>query len=279
MTLAVGLDVGGTKVLGAVVDVARGMVMREAREATRPDRGGEAVLETCQDLVRALTVDLSHPIMGVGVGVPEIVDSTGAIRSAVTIDWRRLDVANTLARVADGAPVVIDADVRAAAVAEGRFGSGRGMPWWLYVNAGTGISAAIVSQDRPVTGTHGGALVLGAPPVEEVAGGLALAREAGVDRVEDALRTPSGQKAVATAGAELGRTLAVIVNLVDPAGVVLGGGLGGLDGYRAAAEEALRAHVWNPLHGQITITAAHLGERAGAIGAACIAADHPERDV
>ena len=94
---------------------------------------------------------------------------------------------------------VIESDLRAAALAEARFGAGAGVSPFLFAIVGTGASACLVVDGRPYAGGRGEAIVLGAPPVELVASGPALARAAGLERAEDVLADPAHAALVDTA--------------------------------------------------------------------------------
>ena len=107
----------------------------------------------------------------VGLAVCELVGPHGRVRSAETVDWRDADLLGTF----DG----VESDVRAAALAEARFGAGRDEPDFLYVSVGTGISHCLMTDGAPRLGVRGSAIGTGAPLVERWSGGLALARRTG----------------------------------------------------------------------------------------------------
>jgi glucokinase len=262
----VGVDVGGTKIAAGVVDLEKGTVLAEARRETPVREGGRAVLAACRRLVDEVAPGGSTAI---GVGLCEFVDRSGVPASGVTIDWRGLDVAGEL-----GAErrVRIESDVRAAARAEARFGAGRAFGDFVYLTVGTGISHCLVLAGEPYAGARGNAIVVGAPPVERVASGSALARQAGVARAEDLLADPALAGLVDAAAAELGLALAALVNALDPEGVVVGGGLGLVDAYRERVAEAARAEIDAEQTRSLPIVPAQLGERSGLIGAALAAA-------
>jgi glucokinase len=255
MTLVLGIDVGGTKVTAALVDAAAGRVLAHETEPTGvSERTPQEILDAC--------VALGERVAGpqrpaaVGIGLCELVDLDGRPTSAATIDWRDVDVAGAFAHVGS---TLVESDVRAAALAESRLGAGRGVDApWLYVGVGTGISHTLVVDGRPYCGARGNALITGAPPVEQVASGLALERgNAGRDDAADAL----------------GTALAFLVNALDPAIVVVGGGLGLVDAYRERAVAAMRALIEAPDTAAAPVVPAMLGAEAGAIGAALAAAD------
>jgi glucokinase len=254
MTPVLGIDVGGTKVAAALVDASSGRVLAHETEPTRvSERTPQEILEACVALGERVA-GAQRP-SAVGIGLCELVDLDGRPASAATIDWRDVDVAGAFSHLGS---TLVESDVRAAALAESRLGAGRGVDApWLYVSVGTGISHTLVVDSRPYTGARGNALITGAPPVERVASGLAL--EGG------ALRGEAAQA--------LGAALAFLVNALDPAIVVVGGGLGLVAAYREGAVAAMRALVEAPDTAAAPVVPAMLGAEAGAIGAALAAAD------
>jgi len=264
---AVGIDVGGTKIAAGVVDTSSGAVVERRRIPTRPERGGTAVLADCA----ALAAELGGRRLPIGIALCELVDLEGRPASGDTVDWRGLDVG-----AAVGAPsVVVESDVRAAALAEARFGVGAGVSPFLHVVVGTGASACLVIDGRPYAGAHGEALVLGAPPVELTASGPALARAAGLERAEDVLADPAHAAILDDAAAALGGVLATLANALDPALVVLGGGLGTAPAFRERVERALRERLAYPRDPPLPVVGSFLGVDGGAVGAALLAADVP----
>ncbi len=268
MSAAVGIDVGGTKIAAGVVDTATGAI-RERREIpTLAERGGDAVLADVVELAGALAA----PGTPIGIGVPEIVDGRGRIRSTANWDWRDVDLGTAFAGV--GTPRIAS-DVAAAALAEARLGAGGGEASFLYVSVGTGISTTLVLDGHPWPGADGRAIILGAPMVEGVAGGPAIARAAGTPSAHEALADPAHRGVVEAAAGALGLELARVVHATDPGLVVIGGGLGLNDDYRALTAAALRAALDPDCAIAPRIEPARLGADAGLIGAALFAAPTP----
>jgi glucokinase len=268
VTVALGLDVGGTKIAAARVDVERGAILAARRIPTAPERGPEAVLEDCLALARELSAGAE--VAALGLAVCELVDPAGRVRSAETLDWRGVDLHAVFAAVA---PARVESDVRAAARAEALHGAGRGEPDFLYVSVGTGISHCLVVDGRPRAGVRGSALSTGAPLVEHWSSGLALARRTGHRSAEDALADPAAAGVVADAAQRLGLVLAMLVNALDPGAVIIGGGLGLHDGYREQVAAALRVEVYDPDARRLPVLRAGLGADAAVIGAALAAVD------
>lgn len=266
MSLAVGIDVGGTKLAAALVDRASGALLASARRPTAPARGAEAVLADCVALAGEMAA--GHGPLPVGVGICETVDPAGRTTSAVTVDWRGRDVAAAFASVG---PARVESDVRATAVAEARLGAGRGLASVLVVTVGTGISHCLVLDGAPWAGARGNAICTGAPLVEDVASGPAIARAGGAARAEEVLADPGRAAVVAAAADALGHELARLVNALDPAGVVIAGGLGLHEGYRAQVVAAMRPRVFAPDTARVPVVPAALGPEAAVIGAALCA--------
>ena len=264
MTLAVGIDVGGTKIAGGLVDVSTGRLQERLQVPTRPERAGREVLADCAELA----AQLGEGALPVGIGLCELVNLDGRPASADTIDWRDLDL-----HTAIQAPrVVLESDVRAAALAEAGFGAGVEQSPFLFAIVGTGASVCLVVDGVPFPGARGHAITLGAPPVERVASGRALALAAGAERAEDVIPDPAHAGLVDAAAAELGRVLAVLANALDPAVIVLGGGLGTDPAFRELVEAACRPLLEYPSTPALGVVASALGQDGGIVGAAMRAA-------
>jgi glucokinase len=263
MARAVGIDVGGTNCRAAVVDVGTGAIEAWAERSTLPGRGGEAVLADVVELARTVSAGRRLPV---GVALCELVDREGRPAGGMTVDWRELDVAAAF----DG-PVRLESDVRAAARAESRFGAGRGVGHFMYVTVGTGISYALLVDGVPYLGAHGEAIVVGAPPVELVSSGRALAAAAGRPTSEAVFADPALAGLVESAARRLGEAVAALVNALDPEVVAFGGGLGMRDDYRnLAVQFALPTLDREPARAPRFVPA-ETGTRAGVIGAALAA--------
>jgi glucokinase len=294
---AIGIDVGGTKIAAGLVAFPQATVAGRLELPTLPRRGARAVLDDVQELARRLAgmVPPGRRPVGVGIGVPELVDPSGRITSGVTIDWRDLPVGRHLA---DGGPVVFESDVRAAALAEACWGAGRGYRWFAFVIIGTGISSALVLERRVLTGARGNALVLGSGRyaiecprcgsafehhLEGLASGSALAERyrsatgseayAGRDVLAAAAcGDPIAGPIVRSAAEALGGGVAWLVNVTDPEVVVFGGGLALAGGtYWELLERAIRHQIWAPSTRGIPLLPASLGQDAGLVGAATVA--------
>jgi glucokinase len=286
---ALGIDVGGTKIAGGIVDLVTGQVTARRQVATRHERGGMAILADTVELARGLKAEaarLGLNVGALGVGVAELVDRQGRVFSDHRIRWTGLDVAGELAVVL---PTVVSADVRAAALAEARFGAGRGRRDFYFVTVGTGVAGVLVLDGVPYAGSRGAALVIAnsmerhrcpdcghdhCGMIEDIASGPGIAAAYGVATAEEVLAAARLGEAraldvIAHATGELARILTLLADSLDPEVMVIGGGLGCAPGpYFDALSARIRAGLWDGVPNPLSITQAELGPDAGLIGAA-----------
>jgi glucokinase len=262
MTRILGFDVGGTKIAAGIVDPASGKVTERLSWLTEARaRSADGVLAGLVTCAAELAPDR------IGIGVCELVDPSGRTTSAYTIDWRDRFLPDAFA-----VPCAVESDVRAAALAEARFGAGRGLGSFVYVTISTGISHCLVIDGRPWPGARGNALVTGNPPIELTASGKALQDAAGRDSAQAVLWDPGCAPLVEEAAAALAGALAALVDALDPEALVIGGGLGLEPAYRARWEPAMRARLYSRATAALPILDAELGADAGIVGAAVAAA-------
>lgn len=291
---AMGLDVGGTKIAAGLVDWS-GTVLERRVMATEANRGGQPVLDDALRLARDLkevAKTLGFQVAALGVGVCELVDPEGRVISEHTIRWRGLPLRDHFDVVA---PALVEADSRAAAFCEGYCGAGKPFSSFYYVTIGTGIGGSWVVDGRPWAGTTGCAGTLASSPMsvlcgdcgtvtrvvlEEVASGPALVRRYNARArlpfrsAEDVLKAaaaedPHAEWVVDTAADSLGATLGLLVNVLDPAAVIVGGGLGSAPGrYWENLTTSLRRHIWSDSHRGLPVLQARCGGDSGFIGAA-----------
>lgn len=149
--LTVGIDIGGTKVMAGVIDGTGSVLAVEQRPTLGHDV--QAVEDTIVELVRGFA--LRYDVAAVGIGAAGFVDATrSVVMFSPHLEWRREPLR---ARVAERlrVPVVVDNDANAAAVAEAKFGAGRGHRFVLCVTMGTGIGGALVLDQRVYRGANG----------------------------------------------------------------------------------------------------------------------------
>ena len=148
--LAIGLDVGGTKVLGVLVDsAAPDEVLVEERVPT-PD-GGSGLVDTLATLARSL----SPEPLSIGVGVPGLVDHQGVLRFGAHLRHLRDVPIEAELRARTGVRVEVDNDASCHALAEHAAGAAAGADDAIVVTLGTGIGAGIITGGTLLRGTNG----------------------------------------------------------------------------------------------------------------------------
>ncbi len=288
----VGIDLGGTKILAAVVE--DGKVLDRIRVDT-PKTGFADVVAAMAGAARALS-ERGHGISAVGVGSPGPLDhERGRVLFAPNIAGM-VDVPIVDALSSElGLSVSLENDANAAGYAEHLYGAARGLHSSVYITLSTGIGGGLFLGDKLIRGAHGQAgeighmtLLPGGPmggdghdgSLEAIAAGRAIARDgsyalnahSSTERVFE--RAKAGDRIalgiVDNATRFTGIGMANLVKIFDPEAFVLGGGLcrAGdfyLDRVRAAMEERLTGYR------APQVLLAELGYEAGVIGAAAVA--------
>lgn len=157
---AIGIDLGGTKILAAVVD-AQGKVIGKAKKATHADRGPDEVIARIGRAMDEALDDaqlLKKSISAIGIGVPGIFDAnTGLVIDITNIKgFKNIELGKTLRKWND-VPVAMSNDVRVAAIGEHRMGAGKGMQNLIAVFVGTGIGGGIILNGQVFSGSRGSA--------------------------------------------------------------------------------------------------------------------------
>jgi glucokinase len=312
MSLTIGIDVGGTKVLGGVVDES-GKVLTTARKDT-PRQGGNALTQTIADVAKELLQQ--HSVASVGVSAAGFVSSDRKTMLATPniADWNGVDLDHQLTALI-GLPVVIENDANAAAWGEAKFGAGKNQDHMMMLTVGTGIGGGIVVNGALYRGAFGIAAEFGHMRVvpeghicgcgargcfEQYASGNALLRHAReainaspevarnlLSRGDGTVAGLTGQAiteaardgdavAVAafnTTGQWLGAGIASLAVLLDPACVVIGGGVidAGEILLKPTRESLERNMPFAGKHPYPEIIAAQLGNEAGLVGVADLA--------
>ena len=307
----IGLDVGGTKIAGGVVD-ASGAVLERTQVPTAADHP-ETIVADMVAVARDLTTKVGDAA-AIGVGAAGLVDSArGVILGAPNLAYRDVAVAETISKEL-GLPVVVDNDANVAALAEAIHGAGRDAGDQIMITVGTGIGGGIIIDRRIYRGHYGVGAELGHMIVdpdgpvcgcgnrgcwEAVASGNAIGRlarqrvegGAGADvlaRAGGSIEAITGELVGEAANdgdpfardvlAEIGRLLGIgfasIVNIFDPEILVVGGGAAAGNGelLLAPARESMTAHILGVAWREpVRVVSAELGNDAGIVGAAALA--------
>jgi glucokinase len=306
--LKVGIDIGGTKIAGGVVD-PHGRIVEKLRVDTPIDTG--TLADAVVDMARHLSS--RHAVAAVGVAAAGFIDRDRAtVIHAPNIAWHNEPLKARLEARID-VPVTIENDANAAGWAEFRFGAGREVDHMVMLTMGTGVGGAIVAEGELFRGGHGIGAELGHMRfirdglpcgcgqngcLEQYASGRALQREAnaiadagGIGAALAALRAEKGTitgpavsrlvlagdegavEALRRVATALGEACGGFQAVLDPELFVIGGGVAQLGDdllqpVRIAYETSLPGYGERPV---AEFAIAELGNDAGLIGAADLA--------
>ena len=312
MNPSIGVDIGGTKVLAAIVDSAGRVLDTEATATPGPGSGVDnATVEEVEDALVEVVSRLigQYGRLTVGVAAAGFVSHDGErVRFAPHLPWRDEPLSARLTKRLGNrmlSRVRVENDATAALWAEARFGAAQDVPDSLMVTLGTGIGGALVWRGMLARGRNGMAgefghmrLVPDGRPCqcglsgcwEQYCSGRALNRaaaEAGSSLSGRALimaardGDPAAAAAYEEVGSWLGVGLANLVAAIDPALIVIGGGVSSAgELLLEPARTSLRANLVGASHRDLPdVTGALLGPLAGVVGAADLArvATRPSR--
>ena len=303
----VGVDLGGTKCLGVALD--DGQVVAETRVATV--KGAQPLIAEILDLVEELEGYGVIEAVGVGAPGLVDRDGVLRFAPNLTLDGEALDVRSPL-ETRLGVPVTVDNDATCAAWGERQLGAAQGLDDVILVTLGTGIGGGIVTDGSVERGTNGFAGEIGHMVVdpdgpecpcgqrgcwERFASGSGLRRMA-----REAVEAGRAARVLALAGGDPGAVrgehvtravtegdveaaellnhfawwvalgLANLANIFDPQAFVLGGGLIRAGESLLSPTRATLREMLPKARPAVVVLPATLGERAGAVGAACLAA-------
>jgi glucokinase len=304
-----GIDIGGTKIAGAVVD-EQGRVLAEARVES-PATDTEAVEDAVASLVTRLSAQ--HDVSAVGIGAAGYVDADrSVVMFAPNIAWRDEDLRAEIERRVS-LPVVVENDANAAAWGEFAFGAAADVDDMLMITVGTGVGGGLVLDGELYRGAFGAAGEIGHLRVvregrlcgcgnrgclEQYASGSALVRDAraqahtpeaaalleraggDVLEIDGPMITHAAADGDAFAlarvqelGTWLGEAIASLAAVLDPGAVVIGGGVSESgDLLLDPVRQAFVSELTGRGHRPfLDVRAASLANRAGVIGAADLA--------
>lgn len=158
-TYALGIDLGGTKLLAAVIDIMSGEVIASVRKRTHAERGQSFVSQRTIELATAALENAHLPsgeqIVAIGVGAAGQIDrKAGVVLDAPNLGVHNMALGNILGQHF-GKPVYVGNDVEVAALGEYVHGAGKGFNNFICVFVGTGIGAGIVQNGKMYTGLTG----------------------------------------------------------------------------------------------------------------------------
>ncbi len=293
-----GIDMGGTKIEGVILKSAKDPeVLYRDRLPTESDKGYDHMLGQVKKLIDKMKVDANFTPARIGFGTPGTLDpKRGVMKNCNTTAMNGRPMKTDLEKLL-GIPIEMANDADCFALAEARYGVVKEQ----FPNArvvfgvimGTGVGGGIVIDGKPIIGLQGiagewghnfldesgGPCYCGKTGcVEKVIAGPALEKyyfdETGnkkplkdIVALAESKVDPTAQKTMLRLVEFYGKALSVIVNILDPDVIVIGGGVGNIDLLYDRGLDALRKYVFNNAL-DTPVVRPLLGDSAGVIGAA-----------
>lgn len=303
----VGVDLGGTKIYTALVDL-EGNIKKEKTVETLAHEGEQAVmgriLDTINYVIDGTDKDL---IKSIGIGSPGPLDvKNGVILETANLPFKNFAIVRTIKETYD-LPTYLDNDANVATLGEFMFGAGKGTDNMVFITASTGIGGGAVLNGRLFRGATGNALEVGHMTVstegprcgcgnvgcaEALGSGTAIgkrAKEAVLTNVTTSLKNYDNVTAkevfkeaengdrvakniLETSLTYLGIAVANTITNFDPEKVVIGGGVvNGGDIVIETIRDVVTERCMSTFVENCTVEKAVLGGKAGVLGAAALA--------
>ncbi len=297
-----GIDLGGTKIEGVVLDADNpSRILCRPRLPTERTKGYDHILDQIRKIVEAMEREsgLQRPPV-IGIGTPgSLSPKSGQLRNSNTTALNGRCLKSDLQKKL-GVSLQMENDANCFALAEARLGSARGRSVVFGVILGTGVGAGIVVNGRTLNGLQSIAGEWGHNTlepdgaecycgqrgcVETVISGYALENEFRErtgraltlpEIVREAAHDPQAAMTIDRLVQGFSRAIAVVINILDPECIVIGGGVGNIDAlYTQYARECVAKKVFNDYF-ETPILRPLLGDSAGALGAALLTASQGE---
>lgn len=303
----IGIDIGGTNCRGAVVaaDGTTGPLRRMETLAGTPALFVDQLVQFVDELMSCAA---ERSAGGLGIGVPGVISPDGQVLESPNLRFLdNFDLQKSLSERLE-LPVGIVNDVNAIGWGEALYGAGRDMQSFIVVALGTGVGGGLVLERRLWLGVDGAAGEIGHMPVEAngrlcgcgargcleqyasatgIVKSIVEMRTAGRSSSLDSLAADDltthkiavaaregdapAKEAFAVAGSRLGQALAGVVNLLNPDGIVVTGGVSAsFDLLEPAAQKELQERCFERPLKSLQLSLGELGDKAGIIGAALL---------
>ncbi|HEY0257265.1 MAG TPA: ROK family protein [Candidatus Methylacidiphilales bacterium] len=295
-----GIDLGGTKIEGAIIDpAAPDRPICRMRVPTESDKGYGHIRAQIGKLLKMISGESGLPLpKQIGIGTPGVSDPlTGRLKNSnsqcLNGECLQKDLEAEL-----GIELVMANDANCFALAEATLGAARGFPTVFGVILGTGVGGGIVVNSRVLNGCHGiagewGQIVLDPDgpvsnygtrgTIEAIIAGPALERfyaaKSGqtrklkeiMERI-DTHQDPAARATLDRLTSMFAKAIGLVIDVLDPHAIVLGGGVGNIDAlYTEETRKKVAASIFNPTFEAALLKPA-LGDSAGVFGAAMLVA-------
>lgn len=282
MKRIIGLDIGGTKIEGIIVD-ENGKILNKIRIPTNAEEGKEAFIKNILSVSRQLW---QEPLCGIGIGVPGPVNEDGIVTYMANIHKiKNLELAKIISKELK-TDVKVENDANLFALAEHTFGIGKKYPNMMGVIVGTGIGSGVILNNMLYSGRHGGAGeighnivdVKGLKDLEYFCAGPGILRlyiEAGgkssIKTTQDIFnaKDETAKAVIEKVHELLAQSFASAINTLNVELIVIGGGVSNSLDFKKLNKYTSK-FVFPPLKDTFKIQKYSLTDSAGSLGAAAL---------
>tara|TARA_Y100001970_G_C14158619_1_gene817144 strand:+ start:704 stop:1537 length:834 start_codon:yes stop_codon:yes gene_type:complete len=226
----IGVDIGGTKTAIAIIDTNKGTIDTKVIIPSKKYKSDKKNL----NLIINTTIELAktNKIKHIGIGVPELINNKGIIKGNYNFKWNNFNLKNFFP---SSFFIKVDSDVRCHLLAEQKFGKGKNINNFIYINIGSGLSYAHFKENKIYSGSRGYAIhfasslislydwkknkKLSLIPEEYYSGRDILKIEKKIKNIE------KRKKVLINISESIASLIASLTNTVDPHSIILGGGV------------------------------------------------------
>ncbi len=230
MNNVIGIDVGGTSIVGGRVE--DGQIVKQVSADTRAEIGGDITLDILKNVVSQL---ITPETKGIGFGVPSVVDrANGIVLNVQNInDWDEVHIKDIFEAKFD-VPVYVDNDANCFAMGENIFGQGRSYRHFVGITLGTGVGGGIVQSGHLLEDANCGSGEFGELPyldgiLEDYCGSSFFPRFGNMSGYEASVLAEKGDKEAIKLFEEYGKHMSILVKnimlIIDPQAIILGGSI------------------------------------------------------
>ena len=226
---AIGVDIGGTKTAIGIIDYQTGKISKKLIFPSKSFKNNSKNLNFI--IEKTLVLSNANRINHIGIGVPELINNKGVIKGNYNFNWGNINLAKYFPK---NIKILVDSDVRCHLRAEKYFGVARNYKNFAYINIGTGLSYAQFKENDIYSGANGYAIHFASSKIslydwkknkkislipEDYYSGKEIVK------ILNIKNTQKKNRIMKNVAESLASIIGSLINTIDPAKIVLGGGV------------------------------------------------------
>ena len=277
-----GIDIGGTKTRFGIVNISTGKIIYKQIIKSKTFKSDKKNLENITtiglEIIELAKKKYSININNIGVGVPELINNNGIIKGEYNFAWENLSFKKHFKKYNFKAKA--DSDVRNALRGEKLYGKGKKFKNFIFVNIGTGLSYALFNDNKIYSGFNGFAIHFASSKINlynpKNNENISLVPEdhysgKSITLIPESMDSEKYKKYIKNIANSLGSLIGLLINIVDPQGVIIGGGVVmNNDFFYKTIVNYTRKCIFAESCKDIPIITSKLGDDAALLGAAAM---------